>query len=370
VEYYEISLPLVQFNMTFYASNCLIAIGFMIVAFIVSLNFQLKTRKRHSLFLSALFLCGFFFLFFLFLSIVLLNESMLIIGNYFFTPMTLFLILFLDSVSSDHFDPVKIGILCLLAMAVFIFSLDANAAFYSIDSLGAPFIDWGGRFMQAQSALQLYTGILFMFLTLKINYKAPASLKKWSRLIVLGGALASIGPVFVLNTSLVNVLPGFHFIILAIGEMIFVIGFVKAPRLAYILPFKALRLLVTDTNSGIEIFSYTWQEGRGMADGDLLSGMLQGISLLVKESIGRGDLRDIHLDQGYLIVNRSEEYAIASILVANKSSKILREALADFTKSFSKTFASKLGSLATGVVSSDFDSASDLVRGAFSFILD
>jgi hypothetical protein len=78
-------------------------------------------------------------------------------------------------------------------------------------------------------------------------------------------------------------------------------------------PLKALRLMGMDMNSGIEIFSHTWQEGQNMAGSELLSGMLQGISMLMKESVDRGELRDIHLDRGYLIVKRSEEFLVAPV---------------------------------------------------------
>ena len=76
-----------------------------------------------------------------------------------------------------------------------------------------------------------------------------------------------------------------------------------------------------------------------LIDHDLFSGMFQGISLILNEAVGKGNVREIVLDEGILLIKRSKKHPVACVLIVSKSSKSLRQALNAFSEKFFKEFA-------------------------------
>jgi hypothetical protein len=62
--------------------------------------------------------------------------------------------------------------------------------------------------------------------------------------------------------------------------------------------------------------------------------MFQGISMIVKvkESVKKENLKELILDDAVLMIERAEEYEIAGVIIADKSSKYLRNALTVFLR--------------------------------------
>ena len=81
--------------------------------------------------------------------------------------------------------------------------------------------------------------------------------------------------------------------------------FKKQPKLAYVLPFRASRLTILDSVRGICIFNHIWDK-TSKVDDDLFGGMMQGISGILKETVHRGNIRQIELEQAILLVYREE----------------------------------------------------------------
>ena len=143
------------------------------------------------------------------------------------------------------------------------------------------------------------------------------------------------------------------------------IGFIREPRLAYILPFKAERLLVLETIGGIPLYSHTWDTGSNLIDEDLFSGMIQGVSVIVRESINKGDVQEIKIAEAILLMKRDENHPVICVLVANKASKFLRDALDGFAKQFFKMFSKGFNN---PTLVSQFYGASKLVEQFFPFV--
>ena len=139
----------------------------------------------------------------------------------------------------------------------------------------------------------------------------------------------------------------------------------KEVRLIYVIQFKVYKLLVLDTKSGISIYSYTWSYGSNMVSEELFSGMIQGISLLVRETVGGGELEEIKMDNARILIHRSLNYPIASVLVTSRSSKALRLGLDSFTKNFEKKFHQQLEYI---IETSQFNGANALIEQNFPFV--
>jgi hypothetical protein len=93
--------------------------------------------------------------------------------------------------------------------------------------------------------------------------------------------------------------------------------------------------------------------------------MLQGVNLILREAVGRGNLRAIDVGEAILLIEHSRERDIATALLATKSVITMREALRLFTQRFCEHFGPVLWNSANV---SQFASTSDLVEECFPFI--
>ena len=89
----------------------------------------------------------------------------------------------------------------------------------------------------------------------------------------------------------------------------------------FILPFKALRLTVIETQGGISLFTHKWDDSSLIDNEDLWAGMLQGVNLIFRESLNKGDVQEIKLANAMLLVQHSKQYPVACIVVATKVSQ-------------------------------------------------
>lgn len=137
-------------------------------------------------------------------------------------------------------------------------------------------------------------------------------------------------------------------------------------RLEYFafLQFHPLRLFVIDTNSGIPLFTYTWKGGERLANDDLFSGMVHGISLFMKESVGAGYLREVDLESATLIVSTSKDLPISGVLVTSRHSDSLNDLLVAFMEKFEEEFGTIIREGNTSDTS-QFDAAALLVEKLF-----
>ena len=133
----------------------------------------------------------------------------------------------------------------------------------------------------------------------------------------------------------------------------------------YVLPFKSFRLSVIDSRGGLAIFTHSWKSTEEIIGDVLFSGMIQGINLIVKESVGQGEVRELMVDNGVFIFQRSAEHHLIFVLVASKSSRILRDSLIRFSDEFIQDYSPCLNNT-TNIM--QFSGASDMVNKYFPYI--
>ncbi|HMF34889.1 MAG TPA: hypothetical protein VKK79_25940 [Candidatus Lokiarchaeia archaeon] len=66
-------------------------------------------------------------------------------------------------------------------------------------------------------------------------------------------------------------------------------------------------LQVEDTYQVVPLFRHTWNRQGDLADETLFSGMIQGITGILKESLKRGDVQEIHMADAIIIAYRIPE---------------------------------------------------------------
>jgi len=276
------------------------------------------------------------------------------------------LVLFVDSVNRDKVDSVKvcvISIMWAIASMAFIISstpvafqatINENLLFDVISASCAVII------LFLPGSLVFYHGI-------RIFKHVPRNLKPHAGLFLAGGLLIIFTSFLAISDVEVFDGLGLSGFIMVTAITSITTAFLLQPKLAYILPFKAIRLTVIDTGGGIPIFNYTWQPGINQVDETLFSGMLQGVSVIIKESLNQGNVQEMILDEGIMILQRSHVKNIACVLVATKSSHTLRDGLRLFSERFYMQFKDVL---VDPINKESFTTADALVTECFPFLLE
>jgi len=351
-------------NWTIEVFILLISLGPLTFAVYITFSEYLKDKYRHNLFMMFVWLIVMIIDILIIISNLILSPTLYLYSMFLWILSAIFISLLFDSVSRESIDPKKLVIISIFSTAIVFISFDPNAVVYNYFPNGEIGLLMGGNFRIINSILFLFISGMYAFYTVKIHWKAPKNLKLYSSINLVGG-IAVVGSVIIVLIGLNKIIPRIDFLIVAIGGLFMAIALVREPRLAYILPFKLMRLTVIDTRSGISIFTHDWKTGETLVDEGLFSGMLQGISAILNEAVGKGNVRGILLDQALLIIKRNEDYPIACVLIATKSTKSLRQALNSFSDKFITQFSQFFSE--TSMVS-NFEPASSLILECFPFV--
>lgn len=325
--------------LTFAAIVSIIAIGPAAFGFIMMTRYYLKERYQHALYM----MLGWFFSMltsiFYALSILFLLKPLYLVGSYLLIPTVFLYVLLFDSITRESVDPIKIGIFAVL-FSIFVFlSLDPNAVIISNYPSGEPGVFLGGSFRIAMVIGILPAGLLFLYYGIMTYRKAPKGLKSYASFFLLGVIIYVFVPVFLVAFSIPLIIPGIQLLSMTVGSLLLAVAFAIQPKLAFILPFRVLKLSVVETNGGISLFTHTWSKMDEFVDEQLFSGMLQAISQILHETLKRGDLSEIHVEGAVLLIRRSEKYPVACILIATGSTRSLRKALDSFAEQFFKEYS-------------------------------
>ncbi|MFX0094164.1 MAG: hypothetical protein ACFFBD_20670 [Candidatus Hodarchaeota archaeon] len=350
-------------------------LGVVLNVFTFSLVFRqfLRTKYRHFLLISLDYLFLIIICFFETLGHLFagdeyfeLGKSLYVLSLYLgYIPTAFFTVLLSDSISRDSVDPIKLSITAILATGFVFTSMDPNGVAI-IETNGEKFLFFTGSFGIFASSLVGLTMILWLYYNANIYRNAPKNLKSYAKISFFGALLFFFGTLFAIIFRLNYIIPGIHRLPFDIGLLIIAIVFAKQPKLAFILPFKASKITVFNDN-GIPLFTHIWSTPDELVEDALFTGMLTGIGAVLSESLGKGNLREIQLDQARLLLQRSEQFRVTCGLVATQSSQILRQSLNTFANRFFQDFSGNLADLEI-INPEDFASASELVVECFPFV--
>lgn len=284
--------------------------------------------------------------------------------------MGYFVIFTVDYITREKFDPIKLSIFSAMA-SLTLYLMFQPAAVDDIQYHGTESFAYGGDFRVLIFFVGFFPGLLLLLFFYKLHRNAPDNLKKYSRINLAGAATIGIISPLIFGTGLTLIVPGIIYISMGTGAFLMGLAFGLEPRLGFVLPFRAMQLMVLDGEAGIPIFTHSWQKvdvklpSDPSTDADLVSGMLQGVSMFVKESIKRGDMREIHVERGILLIKRDDKHVLSYVLIATKASQTLRSALELFAADFVKNFRQQLQE--RNEVSL-FQNASEIVESVFAFV--
>ncbi len=340
-------------------STIILVIGFFILA-------QYWQRKlRHLLYMSLDIISIGLFSLANGLAVLTLWPQFIIVRNFIIIPLALFIVVLFDSITRDATDPVKLSTTVGLSVALIIYNSDlATVVSAPFPNGDASLANVGLEIQAMKFALLGWIALVAILAFVKVAAHSPQRLRKYIYLSLFG--ILCIGPIgVVIVFTIETIIPGSFAVVLLGGSIAFTLGISLKSNLAFVLPFRALRLTVITTDGGVPLFTHTWAETSRMKDAILFSGMIQGVSGILKESVAEGEVEEIKLTNAVLILQRAKEANIACVLASTKTSKILRGALNQFLQRFLETFAKELKNPAN---TSQFDSATKIVAQTFPFI--
>lgn len=337
-----------------------VAAGLLFLGFLAIFKTYIK-RKFH----SSLYMAIAWFSFMLeaaFTAIIYGSEGggvgyqiLLKLDNLSLIPGFLGMIAFLESLTRDSLEPRSFAVL------IFLLGTDSVLVFVQpVVSLGSP--PW----MIVVSIGALISIASFIF-CVRLYRSVPLNLKRAALLTIIGQIFTSLLFIIlnIVNAISSNAIGGFDRISEGIGALILAIIFARHEQLFYVLPFKTQRLIVFGTRNGVTLFAHTWSKNDPLIDEDLLSSMLQGMSMLINESLKKGNLREIKMDEGILLIKQDAAYPVAFVLIASRSSSVLRDGLSRFASKFIEMFGAYLEQ-SNNI--DKFQEASKLVQSSLSFI--
>ncbi|HMF33227.1 MAG TPA: hypothetical protein VKK79_17510 [Candidatus Lokiarchaeia archaeon] len=327
---------------------------FILYSFIVATRLYRQAKLRPFLLLAVMAFTWACWGFISMLYYAIWDPSLQLIADAVMPICIIIIILWLDSLSRESIDPVKSGtLLCFVT------------AFFMAGLLGFPVIDTAIFY-----ACAIWGVSLFAYFALKIYRNAPSGIKRKAAMLATGSIIG--GPVMAIS-EIFNTYSGSFFIpspaaiFVPLGLLLVTRAFATCQELAFVLPFKVSHLTVLSTKSGVPLFTHAWTKDEDRINDTLFSGMLQGISGILNEAVHKGNVRQIELDQGVLLVQRSDQYPVACVLVANKSTRLLRQSLDSFARRFFAEFAPFFAEIS---IVANFNPAEQIIAETMPFIPD
>jgi hypothetical protein len=254
-----------------------------------------------------------------------------------------------------------------MSTVMFFISLEPDSLYLGTYPNNEPGIILSQNLTLAQGLLTLLICAVFAYYPPQMHRAAPEALKPYTRLCILSGFMYSVivpGSVLI---RISNVIPRFETFLAVVAMVPWTIALLKEPRLAFILPFKVIRLTIFETVGGVSIFTRDWIESESskLKDEALFSSMLQGIAMILTEAVNMGDIHEIRLADAILLLNRSEQFPVACVLITTKSTQTLRHALNSFANEFYEKFSEEFDEFSN---IDKFKEASKLVKRHFAFV--
>ena len=272
------------------------------------------------------------------------------------------IIIFIELSRKEHVSPIKISILMIIEALVFIITFYVPDNWEIIPGYG---IHNKGILRIAQIIYLFYFMIFYFLWSFHTWRKAPADLKRLTSYLLIGSAIFSIvtGVMYAIGTF-IKTFNAIGFFVNGIGAFITILVILKDPRIIYILPFKAYRILVVDTIASVALFKYDWAKA-GEVEENIFTMMIQAIGSVLEEILKKGDVQEIQMDRAVLLIKHNKENNIASVLITSKFSKSLRYGLKRFNDEFVGRFQR---SLENPRKVSDFVEGSKIVEDVFDFV--
>jgi hypothetical protein len=318
-----------------------------------------------------------FHTFFVAMAYFLLFKPLFVFRIIFLVVLAYALEVALGIINTSRVDPIRLSIVTLISGFVSYFALLSDAVEDYEFPNGDKSLTSALNFRWAVNILGVYLSLSYLYYTYKIyhnsppnllKYARPPNLLKYARLNLVGSIIFGPVSMFVLIFEISLTIPGSFELAVGIGVLISAISIAKKPQLLYVLPFKAVKLMVVDSSSGINIYSHNWSEETIQVNDLLITSVIQSITVFVKEALKRGTIQEIILEEATISVRTHPDHEIFFILISDQLSYTLTSGLELFAKEFINKYASLLRDDIGQMETRLFSSAEELIPTCFPYV--
>jgi hypothetical protein len=344
-----------------------IAIGFL------GAHFR-RSKNRQILLMLVGWSSLFLYLFTEGLSYIIESKYLYQLHGLFMVPLGFAVLLWVDYLNQDQISPYKITLFAFLVgiIGVFLFRTDMVYSYYYPN--GDLSFGIAGNYIYWVIALSTYPGMFWWYYAGRVYQYSPQYLKTYALLFFIGASMITALQLILVGFRLTLIFPGIDAVVTGIGALLTSLTFIRKPQLGYILPFKVQKLAVLSSQSNLILFLHKWitsntNDEKAIEKLDLddarFSGMLSGIHLLIKETVQRGEVKEITTDNAVMLINHHPEHPILFVLLVSKATKSLRTAF----NTFVRRFVTEYGRFFYGQYDkSNFTSAIRLIESCFPFV--
>jgi hypothetical protein len=221
-------------------------------------------------------------------------------------------------------------------------------------------------FLVIQFAFILPVGILFINACFQMVRKSKIKRQKiQTKLIFISSIIAIPGAIIALVIVEVVFIPSLVLLVSSIGLLILALGYLQNTQLAYLVPFQCYRLIVLK-KSGLTCYAKNFEEEQKIDD-ILISGAISAISSIMESALGfKSELKEIKLMNAVMILDLREDFS--GILIANKFSVVLKNALKSFGDQFQEKFFPLIKTSDECLDKSALENVDKLIYNIFSFV--
>lgn len=326
-----------------------------------------RLKYKHFIICALIFLCLTSWEILKGMAILLFSFPIATLSVLIWIPTTFCIALFYDIVNRESIGTVKMMLISFFSTILIFLSLDPKYYYTFFYSNGDLSIFIKDSLLSSVFSLILIIMILVISLGIKFLINAPKALKSWVYFANIGIFFQQVMAPLITAMNINQSIPAFSDLFFGSGTFILALVYAKQPKLGFLLPFKASKLTIIETEGSISLYTHIWNKQDVLIDGNLFSGMVSALSQFIKEAIQKGNLREIHLDEGILILKESIKIPVVFVLLATRSTASLRTALDSFVDTFTKKYSDKFKEGPVFDVSY-FDKTSELVEECFPFI--
>ncbi|MBD3254212.1 MAG: hypothetical protein GF383_03925 [Candidatus Lokiarchaeota archaeon] len=221
-------------------------------------------------------------------------------------------------------------------------------------------------FLIIQFAFILPVGILFIDACFQMVRKSKTKKHKTqTRLTFLGSLIGIPGAIIALAIVEIIFIPSLVLLVSALGLLIFALGYLQNTQLAYLVPYQCYRIIVIK-KSGITCYAKNF-EGEQKINDNLISGAISAISSIMESALGfKSELKVIKLLNAVMILDLREGFS--GILISNKFSTVLKNALTSFLNQFQEKFYPLVKTSDMCLDEKTEQKVDNLTRNIFSFL--
>ena len=221
-------------------------------------------------------------------------------------------------------------------------------------------------FLIIQFAFILPVGILFINACYQMVRKSKVKKQKLqTRLTFIGSLIGIPGAIVALVLVEIIFIPSLVLLVSSIGLLIFALGYLQNTQLAYLVPYQCHRIIILK-KTGITCYAKNFEQEQKIND-ILISGAISAISSIMESALGfKSELKEIKLLNAVMILDLREDFS--GILIANKFSVVLKDALKSFDDQFQEKFFPLIKSSDLCLDESSEERVDKLISNIFSFV--